>query len=53
MAKEAEKISWTDRVTNEEVLSRVGVQRQLMNILRNRKKSWIGHVLEGMVCLRK
>ena len=33
-----EKISWTDKVTNEEILSRVGIQRQLINIiLKNRK----------------
>ena len=35
--RRVEKISWTANVTNVEVLSRVGVQRQLMNILRNRK----------------
>ena len=48
-----EKISWTDKVTNEEVLNRVGVQRQLINILRNRKKSWIGHVLRGNGLLKE
>jgi len=40
-----EKISWTEKITNEEVLRRVGVERQLLNMLRNRKKSWIGHTL--------
>ena len=48
-----EKISWTDKVRNELVLSRVGVQRQLMNILRNRKKSWIGHVSRGNGLLKE
>ena len=42
-----EKISWTDKITNEEVLTRVGIDRQLISTLRNRKKSWIGHVLRG------
>jgi Reverse transcriptase (RNA-dependent DNA polymerase) len=42
-----EKISWTYKITNEEVLERVGTGRQLINALRNRKKSWIGHVLRG------
>ena len=42
-----EKISWTYKITNEEVLERVGTDRQLINALRNRKKSWIGHVLRG------
>ena len=42
-----EKISWKDRISNVEVLGRVGVERDLMNMLRSRKKSWIGHVLRG------
>ena len=42
-----EKISWTYKITNEEVLERVGTGGQLINALRNRKKSWIGHVLRG------
>jgi hypothetical protein len=42
-----EKISWTDKITNEEVLERVGINRQLMSQLRNRKKNWIGHILRG------
>ena len=42
-----EKISWTDKITNEEVLERVGTDRQLIHTLRNRKKTWIGHVLRG------
>src|ERR1044071_8145793 len=42
-----EKISWTYKITNEEVLDRVCIDRQLINALRNRKKSWIGHVLRG------
>ena len=42
-----EKISYVDIITNEEVLRRVGVHRHLMNMLGNRKKSWIGPVLRG------
>ena len=42
-----EKISYTERVTNEEVLMRVGEERQLLNLMRNRKKKWIGHILRG------
>lgn len=48
-----EKISWKDKITNEEVLGRIGIGRQLMNILRNRKKSWIGHVLRGKGLLKE
>ena len=42
-----EKISWKGRISNEVVLGRVGVERELITTLRNRKKSWIGHVLRG------
>ena len=42
-----EKISWKDRISNEVVLRRVGVERELITMLRSRKKSWIGHVLRG------
>lgn len=45
-----EKISWTEHVTNEEVLLRVGEERAMLNTIMNRKKNWIGHVLrrEGL-----
>src|SRR5437899_4339758 len=42
-----EKVSWKDRISNEVVLGRVGVERKLINMLRNRKKKWIGQVLRG------
>src|SRR5438132_1067376 len=42
-----EKVSWKDRISNEVVLGRVGVERELINMLRNKKKRWIGHVLRG------
>src|SRR5688572_29384839 len=48
-----EKISWTDKVTNEDVLRRVGIERQLIYMLRGRKKSWIGHVLRGNSLLKE
>src|ERR1043165_4914434 len=48
-----EKISWTYKITNEEVLERVGTGRQLINALRNRKRSWIGHVLRGEGLLKE
>ena len=47
------KISWTDKISNEEVLRRVGEERHLMNLLRNRKKIWIGHVLRGEGLMRE
>ena len=42
-----EKVSWKGRISNEVVLGRVGVERELITMLRSRKKSWIGHVLRG------
>ena len=48
-----EKVSWTERMTNEEVLKRVEEERSLMTTLRERQKSWIGHVLRGDSLLRE
>jgi hypothetical protein len=44
-----EKISWTDRVRNEEVLQRVKEKR---NTIKRRKANWIGHILRRN-CLLK
>ena len=40
-----EKISWLDKVTNEEVLRRVNDDRQILNSVWQRKHRWIVHVL--------
>ena len=40
-----EKISWTDRVTNEKVLLRFKVQRNILHEISKRKANWIGHIL--------
>lgn len=34
-----------DRVTNKEVLGRVGEPRKLLDIIRRKKKKWMGHML--------
>ena len=47
-----EKISWTEKVSNEEVLTRVGERRCLIRTITERKKNWIGHVLRGKGLLR-
>jgi hypothetical protein len=39
-----EKISWTDRVRNEEVLLRVKEGRNILHALKRRKADWIGHI---------
>ena len=46
-----EKISWIEKITNEEVLKRVEEERSLVNAIRTRQKKWIGHVLRGETCL--
>jgi hypothetical protein len=46
------EISWTDRVTNEEVLQRVKEERNILRTVNRRKANWIGHIL-CRNCLRK
>jgi hypothetical protein len=42
-----EKISWTDRVRNEEVLHRVQEERNILHKIKGRKANWIGHICVG------
>ena len=39
-----EKIKWSEKVTNEDVLERIGEKTLLNKILRT-KDNWIGHIL--------
>ena len=48
-----EKISWTDRVRNEEVLLRVNEQRNILHEIRKRKANWIGHILRRNCLLQQ
>jgi len=41
-----------DKITNEEILNKVGEKRQLISVT-NRKKIWIGHVLRDEGLLRE
>ena len=41
-----EKIKWSERVTNEQVLDRIGEKRILLNNILHRKVNWIGHILK-------
>jgi hypothetical protein len=45
-----DKISWTDRVRNEEVLRRVKEERNILHTMKGRKVNWIGHIF-GRNCL--
>ena len=40
-----EKIKWSEKVTNEQVLDRIGEKRTLLNNVLRRKANWIGHIL--------
>jgi len=40
-----EKISWRDKITNDDVLKRVNEERSLLKEIWQRKHRWIGHVL--------
>ena len=39
------KVKWTDRVRNEEVLTRIGEEKKLLDTIRRRKRNWLGHIL--------
>jgi len=52
MWRRVEKISWTERVTNEEVLRRVGEKRTMVDTVWKRKARWIGHILRSDGMLR-
>jgi hypothetical protein len=47
-----EKISWTGRVRNEEVLHRVKEERNILHTIKRRKANSIGHILRRN-CLLK
>ena len=42
-----EKISWTDRVRNEEVLQRAKEEKNVVLTMQGRKTNWIVHILRG------
>ena len=40
-----EKIKWPDKVTNEQVLERIGMEKTDLNNILCRKANWIDHIL--------
>ena len=40
-----EKISWTQHISNEEVLKLVEEERSLLTIIRTRQRNWMGRIL--------
>jgi len=45
LLERVEKISWTDRVRNEEMLQRVTKERNIVQTINVGKTNWIGYVL--------
>jgi len=39
------KISWTEKITNEEVWKRIGEEKSILTTIQQRKHNWLGHVL--------
>jgi hypothetical protein len=50
--RRVEKISWTDRVRNEEALHRVKVESNIIHTIKRRKSDWTAHILHSH-CLLK
>jgi hypothetical protein len=48
-----EKVSCTERKTNEQVLIQVGEKRELISRVMKIKKRWIGHVIRGNGLLKE
>ena len=46
-----EKIKWSEKVTNKQVLEHIGEKRTLLNNILHREANWIGHILR-INCLR-
>ena len=46
-----EKIKWSEKVTNEQVLGHIGEKMSLLNNILRRKAYWIGHILRRIYLL--
>jgi hypothetical protein len=47
------KISWTDRVRNEEVSHGVKEERNIIHTVKRRKADWIGHILRRNCLIKR
>lgn len=41
------RISWVDRITNEEVLRRVKKKREILLLIKERKLQYLGHIMRN------
>ena len=47
-----ERIKWTDKIENAVVLERVGERRIMLELIRKRKRNWLGQWLRGNCMLK-
>jgi hypothetical protein len=47
-----DKMSWTDRVRNEDVLHGVKKERNILRTIKRRKANWIGYILRRNFLLK-
>ena len=47
-----ERVKWTDKIKNAVVLERVGEGKIMLELIRKRKRNWLGHWLRSN-CLLK
>ena len=40
-----EKVKWSEKVTNKDILERIGEKKTLLNNTLHRKENWRGHIL--------
>jgi len=43
--RKMEKIKWSEKVTNKQVLGHIGEKRTLLNNILCKKANWVGHIL--------
>jgi len=46
------KVLWTEHKTNEEIVQMVETEREIMDNVRSRQKTWLGHILRHDSLLR-
>jgi len=41
------KISWTNRITNQKVLERMGNEKEVLTTIKTRKLEYMGHIVRN------
>jgi Reverse transcriptase (RNA-dependent DNA polymerase)/Endonuclease/Exonuclease/phosphatase family len=50
--RKMERVSWMEKITNEEVLQMIEEKRSLIGTIKRRQRKWIGHILRSDTLLR-